>query len=95
MNSLNLSRNKTLKLTNVLIYDFNSIKLEKLGLAVQNMENVIKVKGYKPVGPLIQYTRPYINDNGEMSMEIKLMRQANAYINHIEDGYNMEAIQSM
>lgn len=92
MNSLNLSNNKTLKLNNVLILDVDPDELENFQLAVQNMENVIKVKGCQPVGPLIQYTRPYVNDEGEMVMEIKLMRQSNTYINHIEDGYSMKPV---
>lgn len=93
MNKLQFNENKTLKLTNVLKYkilineedfDFN--------IAIEQMQSYIKTKGAMQIGPLIQYTRTFINENGELDMEIVMMLQCNNYIHSVEQPYSMESV---
>ncbi len=91
-NSLQVSMNKTLKLTNVLICDASPEELEQFPVTVQNMENYIRIKGSQPVGPLIQYTKSFINDEGELDMDIKFMRQSTTHIVHNEGEYHSKSV---
>ena len=71
MKKLQFNENKTLKLTNVLKY---KILLDEenfdFNVAIEQMQSYIKTKGAMQVGPLIQYTRTFINESGELDMEI-------------------------
>lgn len=93
MNRLITSRSKTLKLTNVLKYkcpiqsedfDFN--------IGVEQMQSVIKTKGGVQVGPLIQYTRTFVNESNELDMDFIVMLQCNNYIHSVEQPYTMESV---
>ena len=53
------------------------------------MDNYIKSKGHQPIGPLIQYATTKMNDEGEIDLTIKLMRQSDNYINHVEEQYGI------
>jgi uncharacterized protein YecE (DUF72 family) len=86
------SENKTLKLTNVLIKRLAEEDLSNFEKAVEQMENYIKSKGYQPLGPLVQYTTTNVNENGELDVIIKFMRQVSNYINHVEPPYSMESV---
>lgn len=93
MEKLHFHENKILKLTNVLKYkillddesfDFN--------VAIEQMQSYIRAKGAMQIGPLIQYTRTFINDNNELDMEIVMMLQCNNYIHSVEPPYSMESV---
>ena len=93
MKSIQIGYNKTLKLTNVLVYkvdtdnnddDFSSLVIK--------MENYIKTKGAVPIGPLIQKNSFTIDDEGQIDFQVFLMRQTNNFIHHIEEPYKMESI---
>ena len=93
MNKITTNQSKTIKLTNVLKYkcllneedfDFNT--------AIEKMQSYIKVKAAAQIGPLIQYTRSYINENSEMDMEIIMMLQCSNYIHSVEAPYSMESV---
>lgn len=92
MKYFEISENKTLKLTNVLIKTLIEEDFENFEKSVEQMENYIKSKGYQPLGPLVQYTTTNVNENGELSVIIKLMRQVSNYINHVEPPYSMESV---
>lgn len=92
MGYFEISENKTLKLTNVLIKTLIEEDFENFEKSVEQMENYIKSKGYQPLGPLVQYTTTNVNENGELSVIIKLMRQVSNYINHVEPPYSMESV---
>lgn len=85
--------NKTLKLTNVLKY---RVLLDEenfdLGVAIEQMQSYIRIKGAMQIGPLIQYTKSFVNDNYELEMEIVLMLQCNNFIHSVEQPYSMESI---
>lgn len=93
MNKLQFHNNKVLKLTNVLkckiLIDEESFDLN---VAIEQMQSYIKIKGAMQVGPLIQYTKTFINDAGELDMEIIMMLQCNNYINNVEQPYAMESV---
>ncbi len=92
MKYFEISENKTLKLTNVLIKTLIEEDFENFEKSVEQMENYIKSKGYQPLGPLVQYTTTNVNENGELSVIIKLMRQVSNYINHVEPPYSIESV---
>lgn len=83
--------NKTLKLTNVLIAKMTAEDMQDMTFAGK-MENYIKSKGYQPIGPLVQYTGVEQGENGEQELVIRMLRQANGYINHAEPPYTMESV---
>lgn len=93
MNRLITSQSKTLKLTNVLKYkcpiqredfDFN--------IGVEQMQSFIRSKGAMQIGPLIQYTSSYLNEAGEVDIDIRLLLQCNNYIHSVEQPYTMESV---
>lgn len=91
MPKLEVSYQKALKLTNVLMID---VPIESLGnypVVVEQMENYIKTKGFQPIGPLVQYNA--IAGQGEdATVLIRLMRQCSGYINHVEKPYAIESV---
>lgn len=92
MSKLQFYENKVLKLTNVLKY---KILLEEgfdFNVAIEQMQSYIRTKGAMQIGPLIQYTRAFLNDNNEMDMEIVMMLQCNNYIHSVESPYSMESV---
>jgi len=95
MNKLQLSENKALKITNVLIKELTEDDFSSFVKVVEQMDNYIKSKGYKPMGPLIQYSMTRVSEQGEIDVVIKLMRQADNYINHIEQPYKMVSVLSV
>lgn len=93
MNKLITNRTKVLKLTNVLRY---VCQIEKedfdFNISIVQMQSFIRSKGAVQVGPLIQYINSYVNENGEIKMDICLMLQCNTYIHSIEEPYKMESV---
>lgn len=83
--------NKTLKLTNVLVTKMTAEDMQDMVFA-EKMENYIKSKGYQPIGPLVQYTGVQLGENGEQELVVRMLRQANGYINHTESPYTMESV---
>lgn len=93
MKKIITNESKTIKLINVLKYkctlheknfDFN--------IAIEKMKSYIKVKGATQIGPLIQYTRPFVNEAQEYQVEIILMLQCNNFIHSVEEPYSMESV---
>ena len=93
MNKITTNQSKAIKLTNTLKYkcllneedfDFN--------IAIEKMQSYIKVKAATQIGPLIQHTRAYINENNELDMEMIMMLQCNNYIHSVEEPYSMESV---
>lgn len=84
--------NKTLKLANVISKEVNINILESLEREVVLIENYIKSKGSQPIGPLIQYTSTKVNEQGELDLVIKLMRQSSNFINNVEPPYQMKSV---
>lgn len=93
MSKLQFNANKTLKLQNVLV---GTINLEdeniEFNIVVEKMQSYIKVKGAMQIGALIQSTRPFVNDNEELDVEISLMLQCNNFIHSVEKPYCMESV---
>ena len=91
-NSIQISNNKTLKLTNVLFFDLSSSDNDNIEIDILRMENYIKSKGAVPIGPLIQKSCYNINADGQLEIHVYLMRQANNYIHNVEAPFKMESI---
>ena len=77
---------------NVLVKSLNEEDLENLDITVEQMENYIKSKGSQPIGPLIQHTESTVNEQGELDIVIKLLRQSSNFIQHVELPYEMKSI---
>jgi len=92
MGKFDLNYEKTLKLTNAVIVQIGEQEFENLNLVVEKMENYIKAKGYMPIGPLIQYSSPKINESGELDIIVKLIRQSSQFINHTEEPYKCQSV---
>ncbi len=93
MSKLQLSNNKTLKLTNVLCCKIN-LQNEDINIDVQveQMQSYIRAKGATQIGPLIQYTNTSVNEEGELDMELQFLLQCNHYIHTVEVPYTMESV---
>lgn len=93
MNKLQLCETKKLKLTNVLKYIVSlETKQKDTNIVMEQMRAYIRAKGAMPVGPMIQYTRMFINANNALKVEIVLMLQCNHFIENVEEPYSMEPI---
>lgn len=93
MNNLTYSPNKTLKLTNVLIYDvlLNEQNFD-FNIAIEQMQNYIKVKGAMQIGPLIQFASSSVNEDGKLDVKMSFMLQCNNFIHSVEVPYRMEPV---
>lgn len=93
MKKLTTYLSKTLKLTNVLV---KRCQLQEenhnYNLTIEQMQSFIRTNGALQVGPLIQYTNTYLNENGEMDIDIRIMLQSNSYIHKMEQSYVMESV---
>ncbi len=56
------------------------------------MENYIKSKGSQTIGPLIQHIESSVNEQGEIDIVIKLLRQSSNFIQHVEPPYEMKSV---
>ena len=92
MKKLEYHESRTLKLTNVLKYKILMEENFDFNVAIQQMQSYIRTKGGRQVGPLIQYTRTYVNERDELDMEIVLMLQCDNYIHNVEHPYSMDAV---
>ncbi len=92
MSKLKTSQEKILKLTNTLIYEVQTEELEDLNANMEQMESYIKIKGAMSIGPLIQYTNMVIDEQGQPTLQIKMIRQCNNYIHNVEPPYHMESV---
>ncbi|MDR0853932.1 MAG: hypothetical protein LBN34_06145 [Clostridiales Family XIII bacterium] len=96
VNSINVHHSKTLKLENALLLELSKEEdfeqLTKFQILIERMDLHIKQKGAQPVGPLIQKTDVKVNDNGGPQMTITFIRQANAFIHHVDSPYMMESV---
>ncbi|MEE1057510.1 MAG: hypothetical protein UH239_09735 [Acutalibacteraceae bacterium] len=91
MNSIEISENKSMKLTNVLIREIN-VEVDEIITEVERMENYIKSKGMLPIGPLVQKMSCSIDENGQAKWKIFILRQVNNYIHHVEKPYFFEKL---
>lgn len=93
MKKIQVSLNKTLVLRNAVKYkvDFGRDDLD-IDMYVRKMQNYILINGNKQIGPLIQHTKPFVNENNELDMEIFLIMQADNFIHNVEQPYIMDSI---
>jgi hypothetical protein len=91
MEKLIVYNNKTLRLSNLLKRKISEQERENndLVIIVEQMSNYIKSKGYNQIGPLIQYAKAQIGDDGRINVSVELLLQADNYIHHTEDPYTM------
>ncbi len=91
MNKIQLYKDKTLKLVNVLMFeaDFVNDQID-LELIVANMKKYIKDKGSMQVGPFIQCIHSSISQNGELEVKVTFMLQCSSVIENMQFPYHME-----
>lgn len=91
MKKISISPSKTLKLSNVLIMRCR-LQEDDFDISIEQMQSYIRTKGALQIGPLIQYMNSYINEAGEMEIDIRLMLQCNHYIHSVQQPYTMESM---
>jgi len=92
-NKLHFHPSKVLKLTNVLKYKLIiSDEQFDFNVAIEQMQSYIKVKDAIQIGPLIRYSRTFMNDTGELDIEIVMMLQCNNFIHNVEAPYSIESV---
>lgn len=91
MHKLECSENKVLKLEKVLVCKVLFDENFDFKIVIEKMRAYIKTKGTKVVGPLIQYSRTTVNEQGEPEIDIKFMLQCRDYIHSVEIPYNMNS----
>jgi hypothetical protein len=92
MRNIQIHSNKTLKLTNVLIFPIELEEIGDIGLIIVEMENYIKTKGALPIGPIIQKSIYTVNENGQLVISAYLLRQTDRYIHKTDAPYSMESV---
>lgn len=93
MGKIQLSNNKTLKLTNVLCYKLDLMDEDiNLDIQIEQMQSYIRTKGATQIGPLIQYTNSFVNESGEMEIEMKFLLQCSNFIHAVEPPYSIESV---
>ena len=93
MNKIITNQSKTIKLTNVLKYKY-LLHEEKydFNVEIERMQSYIRVKSAMQIGPLIQYTRAFLNEEKELDIEVVIMLQSSIYIHNVEEPYYMESV---
>ena len=93
MNKIITNKSKTIKLTNTLVYKcLLEVQNFDLNVAIKQMQSYIRVKGTTQIGPLIQYTKPFVNESNELDVEMLLMLQCTNFIHSVEEPYTMESV---
>ena len=91
MRSIDIRKNKTLKLKNVLQRKIQiSESEEHLDKAIEEMYSYIKSKGAVAKGSVIKHKKITESDNGIQNAEVTIMIQCDNYIQNTELPYHME-----
>lgn len=92
MEKLKFSSSKTLKLTNVLRYKV-LLQDENLELqtVIEQMQSYIRIKGARQIGPLIQYTKVFL-EGAECRFEMDMMLQCDKFLHNVEQPYTMDSV---
>ena len=92
MSKIEIQKNKTLKLQNVVSKRFNNILNQEddeeanFENIVTSIDNQIKMKGAIQIGPLIQVTDTNVKED-DIDVSISFMLQADKFINNVDDGF--------
>lgn len=92
MGKIDISKNKCLKLTNVISALVEAENLVEFNALVDKINNYILSKGALPIGPIIQKTEYVVNDEGQMDVRFYLMRQSNNFIHSVELPYKIDSV---
>jgi hypothetical protein len=95
MSKIIIHHSKSLKLTNTLVLDLSKEEdFKQLAnfQVIEQMELHIRQRGAQPIGPLVQKTVVSVNEAGESQMMITFIRQADAFIHHVDAPYRMESM---
>lgn len=94
MGKLQLSSNKTLKLTNVLKWKVELTNAEvQIDIEVEKMKSFINANCGKQIGPLIRYLNAHISSDGaDVDFEVAFMLQSSTFISKEDAKYKMEPL---
>ena len=93
VNKLIFNQSKTLKIINALKYKILiNEKNFDFNIAIEQMQSYIRTKGGMQIGPLIQYARTFIDEEGAIDMDVIMMLQCNNYIHSVDRPYSMESV---
>ena len=91
-NKIEISYNKTLKLTNALVVSADVDDFAAFGNIVEKMDNYIRSKGALPIGPIIHNTTYIVDDEGQPGIKTYFIRQSNNFIHNVDSPYKMESV---
>ena len=83
MNAIQISDNKTLKLTNVLSRTVSAEEMGNAMLILTQMDNFIKSHGAQPIGPLIQHIE--VSGGANPTATFQFLRQLKSYTESVID----------
>ncbi|MDR0884804.1 MAG: hypothetical protein LBN22_00315 [Clostridiales Family XIII bacterium] len=90
---IHISKSKTLKLVNVVSIEVKLCEFDNfdhlIPEIIDSLERYMMQMGTKPVGPLVQKISYFVCDNGLLGTKRIFMRQAEAFIPHIEPPYSV------
>ena len=78
--TINVSLDKSFKLSNVLISSFDQFDISKCLSIYSHIENYIKSNGASVIGPKIQMIESSFNANQEFYTRISFMMQSDVFI---------------
>ncbi|MHC1685300.1 MAG: hypothetical protein AB6733_20575 [Clostridiaceae bacterium] len=87
---ITIKENKTLKLNNVLIRQVSENELMDVSRITYMMESYIKTKGNSTVGPLINYSKAEVGEDGKPKMIMQLIVQLKNPISNVEKPYEIK-----
>lgn len=93
--SIKLNENKTLKLNNVISCRMDMDEKSSFEQEINKMRIYIQLHGARPVGPLIQFTKVILHDDGNTDVDIEFFLQSNRFIHNVEAEFKMDAIMKV
>ncbi len=87
---INVSLNKSFKLSNVLISSFDQFDISRCMSIYLQMENYIKSKGATVIGPKIQMIESIFDTNQEFNTRISFMIQSDSFFEKTDDFFQMK-----
>ena len=97
MSKIEIQKNKTLKLQNVVSKRFENVLNQSedddanFESVIASIDNQIKTKGANQIGPLIQLTQTNVTEE-DAQVSISFMLQADNYINNVDIGFSNQAV---
>lgn len=96
MKKIQIMRDKTLKLQNIISFEIDGSDETdsdlNLDVEIEKMNTLIIASGSRQIGPLIQFSSVKFTDNDYTNVKIVFMLQSSNFIHKVEPPYKMDSI---